>query len=178
MLFLLANDNVELLILASRRVRRRSLKVPTSFSLSSCIVELQDIQVVIVIISIQVLLQMAHAGPRLLPRRVCQPSSIFQKTSNSLFTRNFRDPTYKCLARRSYATGESGPNPKPGQNPFKIWPFIAITLAGSGAYVLMVKSRAGMCQLPPLLQLMCRPSRAQFESRFKSQHSRQLCPTS
>ncbi|KAI9832378.1 MAG: bifunctional uridylate/adenylate kinase [Sarea resinae] len=41
--------------------------------------------------------------------------------------------------RRAYATG---PNPTPGQSPLKVWPFVAITLAGGGAYVLLVNSRA------------------------------------
>ena len=58
--------------------------------------------------------------------------------------RTFSAPISKAPARRTYAsTGESGPNPTPGQNPFKIWPFVAIVLAGSGAYVLMVNQRKG-----------------------------------
>jgi hypothetical protein len=85
---------------------------------------------------------MAHQIPRLFTRRACQPYS-FQTFSNT-FPRAVRAPIRNAPARRSYATGESGPKPKPGQSPFKIWPFIAITLAGSGAYMLMVKSRNGM----------------------------------
>jgi hypothetical protein len=115
---------------------------------------------------------MAHPISRFLSSRLCQPSSLFLK-QQSFIPRTFHPQFPKSAARRSYATGESGPNPKPGQNPFKVWPFVAITLAGSGAYALMVKSRAGTF---PLLHL--RPegmslklSRAQFESRFKNQHS-------
>lgn len=88
---------------------------------------------------------MAHPLPRILSRRLCQQSFTFGKVSNSLH-RSFQAQIRNSTARRSYATGESGPNPRPGQSPFKIWPFIAITLVGSGAYVLMVKSRAGTRQ--------------------------------
>jgi hypothetical protein len=112
---------------------------------------------------------MAHPIPRLLSRRLCQPSSFLLKHQSPI-PRTFRPQLPKSPARRTYATGESGPNPKPGQNPFKIWPFIAITLAGSGAYVLMVRSRAGMLQLlhSGLIELCCTAG-AQFESRFKNQ---------
>jgi len=85
-------------------------------------------------------LQMAHPLPRFFSRRFCQRSSPFSKASNS-FPRRFQA---NSAPRRSYATGESGPNPRPGQSPFKIWPFVAITVAGSGAYILMVRSRVGM----------------------------------
>ncbi|KAI6249790.1 Uridylate kinase [Erysiphe necator] len=44
-------------------------------------------------------------------------------------------------SQRNYG---SGPNPNPNQNPIKVWPFIAITLLGSGAYALMVNSRTEM----------------------------------
>lgn len=50
-------------------------------------------------------------------------------------------------AGRRFASGESGPNPKPGQNPFKVWPFVAITLLGTGSYILMARSRDGSCTL-------------------------------
>ena len=114
---------------------------------------------------------MAHPIPRLLSRRLCQPSSFLPKHQPP-FPRNFRPQFSRSPARRTYATGESGPNPKPGQNPFKVWPFVAITLAGSGAYMLMVRSRAGMSHL---LQLCCplsstKLSEAQFESRFNNHH--------
>jgi UMP-CMP kinase len=89
---------------------------------------------------------MAHQIPKIFSRRVCQPSSTFQKFSNPI-SRTFRAPVRNAPARRSYATGESGPKPKPGQSPFKIWPFFALTLAGSGAYMLMVKSRTGTFKL-------------------------------
>ncbi|SLM38881.1 uridylate kinase [Lasallia pustulata] len=36
--------------------------------------------------------------------------------------------------RRTYG---SGPNPTPGRSPLKVWPFIAITLVGTGSYTLM-----------------------------------------
>jgi hypothetical protein len=82
---------------------------------------------------------MAHPLPRIFSRRIYQQSSPSARASN-LFTRRFQ---VNSAPRRSYATGESGPNPRPGQNPFKIWPFVAITVAGSGAYILMVRSRTG-----------------------------------
>lgn len=94
----------------------------------------------------QVSLTMAHPLPRLASRRLCQVSTPFPRTSNSL-PRTFRAAECNFPARRTYATGESGPNPTPGKSPFKIWPFVAITLGGSGLYALMVKSRAGMKQL-------------------------------
>jgi hypothetical protein len=83
---------------------------------------------------------MAHPLPRLLSGRLWQSSPV-PKASRPIL-RGFRAP-HNSPARRTYATGESGPNPKPGQSPFKVWPFIAITLAGSGAYILMVKTRSG-----------------------------------
>lgn len=72
-------------------------------------------------------------------------------------------------SQRTYATG-SGPKTKPGQSPFKVWPFVAITLAGTGAYVLMVRSRAGMSivsfiTLRRATRAPCRNKK--FESRFK-----------
>ncbi|PMD39823.1 UMP-CMP kinase [Hyaloscypha variabilis F] len=83
---------------------------------------------------------MAHPLPRFFARRFCQQSSPFPRASNS-FPRRFQaNPS----PRRNYATGESGPNPRPGQSPFKIWPFVAITVVGSGAYILMVRSRVDM----------------------------------
>ncbi|KAH8792712.1 adenylate kinase-domain-containing protein [Hyaloscypha finlandica] len=83
---------------------------------------------------------MAHPLPRIFSRRIYQQSSPSARASN-LFPRRFQ---VNSAPRRSYATGESGPNPRPGQNPFKIWPFVAITVAGSGAYILMVRSRTDM----------------------------------
>jgi len=88
---------------------------------------------------------MAHPLPRFLSRRLWQQSSAFSWSSNPL-RENFQVQIRNSITRRSYATGESGPNPRPGQSPFKIWPFIAIAVAGSGAYVLMVRSRLGMGQ--------------------------------
>ena len=87
---------------------------------------------------------MVHPLPRILSRRLCQLSSPTVRVSPSL-PRSFQSQFRNSAARRGYATGESGPNPRPGQSPFKIWPFIAITLAGSGAYALMVRSRVGTC---------------------------------
>jgi hypothetical protein len=108
---------------------------------------------------------------RLFARRFCAQFAPLSKPSSPIL-RNLRSPA----SRRTYATGEKGPNPKPGQSPFKVWPFIAITLAGSGAYVLMVRSRAGMYYFP--FGLGCNCSRyglgldfelelSSFESRFK-----------
>ncbi|KAH6666644.1 adenylate kinase-domain-containing protein [Halenospora varia] len=89
---------------------------------------------------------MAHPMPRLFSRRVCQQFTPFAKPS-----RNLRRQFQSRGGKRSYATGEKGPNPTPGQSPFKIWPFVAITLMGSGAYALMVRSRVDMA--PPSQQL-------------------------
>lgn len=61
----------------------------------------------------------------------------------------FRNPA----AGRRFASGESGPNPKPGQNPFKVWPFVAITLLGTGSYILMARSRDGSCMFPRWFQV-------------------------
>ena len=52
-----------------------------------------------------------------------------------------REPPY-----RSYASGH---NPTPGRSPFRVWPFVFITLAGSGAYVYILQSRAGKADLLP-----------------------------
>ncbi|RAL63073.1 hypothetical protein DID88_004158 [Monilinia fructigena] len=45
----------------------------------------------------------------------------------------------------------------PRNSPLKVWPFVAITLAGSGAYALMVRSRAGTDMTPPPPQLPSPP---------------------
>lgn len=66
-------------------------------------------------------------------------------------------PLFRAPAARRFASGESGPNPKPGQSPFKVWPFVAITLLGTGSYILMARSRDGSCMLPylsPLAELV------------------------
>ena len=85
---------------------------------------------------------MAHIFARLFSSRACRPLSPF--SSSSPIPRICRAAKgSNFIARRTYATGESGPNPKPGQSPFKIWPFLLITAAGSGAYILMVQQRAG-----------------------------------
>ncbi|TVY30423.1 Uridylate kinase [Lachnellula hyalina] len=90
---------------------------------------------------------MAHPLSRLLSRRMCQQWTPFQKTPGSV-SRALRSPIQKPAGRRAYATG---PNPNPGQNPLKIWPFIAITLLGTGSYILMVRSRTDMA--PPHEQI-------------------------
>jgi hypothetical protein len=115
---------------------------------------------------------MAQPLPRFLSRRFCQQSSLFTRASNT-----FRSPIRNSPARRSYATGESGPNPRPGQSPFKVWPFVAITVAGSGAYILMVRSRTGTEHA--FLFLNCDPSllKFNFESRFNSQRFKPLYST-
>lgn len=103
----------------------------------------------------QVTTTMACQIPKFFSRRVCQPSSPFQKLSSQA-PRSLRASIRNSPARRNYATGESGPKPKPGQSPFKIWPFVAITLVGSGAYMLMVKNRTGtwkLCHLTAPLQI-------------------------
>ncbi len=82
--------------------------------------------------------EMAQPFLKVSSRRFCQQSTPFFRASNPI-PRNFRGSPF----RRNFATGEKGPNPIPGKSPFKIWPFVAITLVGSGAYILMVNSRAG-----------------------------------
>ncbi|TQS39228.1 hypothetical protein Golomagni_00250 [Golovinomyces magnicellulatus] len=70
-----------------------------------------------------------------------QNLSLFLKIPHTSF------PTIPCASvRRSYG---SGPNPNPGQNPFKLWPFALITLVGSGAYAFMVNSRIVLIRVLP-----------------------------
>ncbi|OBT61598.1 hypothetical protein VE03_08932 [Pseudogymnoascus sp. 23342-1-I1] len=59
-------------------------------------------------------------------------------------------PLFRSVAQRRFASGESGPNPNPGQNPFKVWPFVAITLLGTGSYILMARSRDGSYMTPDI----------------------------
>ncbi|KUJ22516.1 UMP-CMP kinase [Mollisia scopiformis] len=83
---------------------------------------------------------MASTLPRFLPRRLCQ-SSPLPRFSQSIPRKSPPLRNLNLSTRRGYA---SGPNRTPGNNPLKIWPFVAIVLAGSGAYVLMVRSRVDM----------------------------------
>ncbi|KAI9053423.1 hypothetical protein LZ554_002381 [Drepanopeziza brunnea f. sp. 'monogermtubi'] len=57
-----------------------------------------------------------------------------------LHPRTFRASIRNSPARRSYASGN------PNSSPLKIWPFVGIIFAGSGAYALMVKSRVEMAE--------------------------------
>jgi len=85
---------------------------------------------------------MAHSLLRLLSQRLASP--IYRPSLHlPSVQRHLPTPSSRLRLphRRAYATG---PNPRPGQSPFKVWPFIAITLAGTGAYVLVVQNRAGM----------------------------------
>ncbi|KAI9674487.1 MAG: hypothetical protein M1817_001825 [Caeruleum heppii] len=68
-----------------------------------------------------------------IPRQSTSPLSIHRRSASS-------------------SSGISGPNPKPGENPFKVWPFVAIFAAGSGTYVYMVKSRLANMPPPPIPQ--------------------------
>lgn len=113
---------------------------------------------------------MANQIPRLFSRHICQPSAPFSKVSNSI-PRALRAPLRNAPIRRTYATGESGPRPKPGKNTITIWPFVAITLAGSGAYALMVKSRAGTLQFFIKHSFVIYEA-SHFESRFKQSWGR------
>lgn len=117
---------------------------------------------------------MAQHMPKMFSRRICRQLSPFQILSNPV-SRTFRASIRNSPAQRSYATGESGPNPKPGQSPFKVWPFVAITVAGSAAYMLMVKSRTGTYHRRSGVK--CWLSEGQFESRFKNQDSSDNAPT-
>ncbi|KAL3423914.1 uridylate kinase [Phlyctema vagabunda] len=108
---------------------------------------------------------MAHLIPRIISRRAwsstCQPSIAASTSSASASLSHaicrarpapanaFRSSYNARVPRRGYAaTGEKGPRPVPGQSPFKVWPFIAIFLAGTGSYVLMVNQRLDM---PPAI---------------------------
>lgn len=51
---------------------------------------------------------------------------------------------HQSTLRRTYALGKPS---NPAAQPFKIWPFAAIFVAGTISYVLMVKSRAS--EAPP-----------------------------
>lgn len=61
-------------------------------------------------------------------------------------------PARSALQQKSYATGKPAPQSshRPGGNgePIKWLPLIAIFGIGSGAYVLMVKKRASLEQVP------------------------------
>ncbi|RKF64137.1 Uridylate kinase [Erysiphe neolycopersici] len=74
------------------------------------------------------------------PRMICQVI-LKSRRSNDASHLSRSSILHSALAQRNYG---SGPNPNPTQNPIKIWPFVAITLLGSGAYALMVKSRTEM----------------------------------
>jgi hypothetical protein len=114
---------------------------------------------------------MARPLLRLFSQRIVSPSSnLFPQLSSSCRPVSKVASKTPFYGRRGYATGESGPNPRPGQSTIRVWPFVAITLAGTGAYIMMVKSRAGMSIL---LSLFCfnglglSESSCHFESRFK-----------
>ena len=49
-------------------------------------------------------------------------------------------PATLLLSLPTYRTVLGAPQP---QQPFKVWPFLAILALGSGTYVFMVKSRVG-----------------------------------
>ena len=59
------------------------------------------------------------------------------------------------LSRRLYSQKapvdkvSAGPRTQRSPDEFKVFPFIAIFLAGTGAYVYMVKRRAGQSTNPP-----------------------------
>src|SRR5579862_3126615 len=69
-----------------------------------------------------------------LPRTCLPPSAARTRVSQPRLDR------LAAAVRRPYSTG---PNPTPGRSPLRVWPFVLITLSGSVAYVLLVKSRAG-----------------------------------
>lgn len=93
---------------------------------------------------------MARPLLRLFSQRLARP---VPKSSTNL-TSSFR-PVQNASSKsrlpryRTYIPG-SGPNPSPGQK-LKVWPFVAVTLAGTGAYILIVRSRVGTSMV--LLQL-------------------------
>ncbi|CZT47967.1 probable uridine-monophosphate kinase (UMP-CMP kinase) [Rhynchosporium secalis] len=94
---------------------------------------------------------MAHPLPRLFTRRFCQASCFprsLNSTSRTLFRSSIRNPT--PATRRGYASGN------PSSSPLKIWPFVGIVVAGSGAYALMVRSRVDM---PPTTEQIAAPKK-------------------
>ncbi|CZS94699.1 hypothetical protein WAI453_013369 [Rhynchosporium graminicola] len=94
---------------------------------------------------------MAHPLPRLFTRRFCQASSFprsLNSTSRTSFRSSIRNPT--PATRRGYASGN------PNSSPLKIWPFVGIVVAGSGAYALMVRSRVDM---PPTTEQIAAPKK-------------------
>ncbi|KAH8815353.1 adenylate kinase-domain-containing protein [Xylogone sp. PMI_703] len=84
---------------------------------------------------------MAQPMHRLFSRRLCQQFAGLQRASYPV-KGSFRASIPKGPARRCYATGGNGQ--KPGGSPMKVWPFAALTLAASGMYILMVRSRENM----------------------------------
>ncbi|KAG4028464.1 hypothetical protein MFRU_021g00540 [Monilinia fructicola] len=89
---------------------------------------------------------------------MAQPLPLFSR-------RLFQTPSRLHHLSRARGHGSPFANPSrgyantggPRNGPLKIWPFVAITLAGSGAYALMVRSRAGTDMAPPPPQLPSPP---------------------
>lgn len=82
-------------------------------------------------------IRLHRANPTINSSRTLLPLSPLSRTT---------PPHRRPHAHRTYT---NGPNPTPGQSPFRVWPFILITLAGTASYALMVRSRSGT-SLPPL----------------------------
>merc|ERR1711977_227704 len=96
--------------------------------------------------------KMAHALPRLFSRRFCQPAALprsLNSTSRTSFRTSIRNSPSPA-SRRGYASGN------PNSSPLKVWPFVGIALAGSGAYALMVKSRV---EMPPTTEQIAAPKK-------------------
>ncbi|KAH7364483.1 adenylate kinase-domain-containing protein [Rhexocercosporidium sp. MPI-PUGE-AT-0058] len=94
---------------------------------------------------------MAHPLPRLFSRRFCQPSALprsLNSTPRTSFRSALRNPSQ--TTRRGYASGN------PNSSPLKVWPFVGIVLAGSGAYALMVRSRV---EMPPTTEQIAAPKK-------------------
>lgn len=81
------------------------------------------------------LLIMSRNLPRLFFQRFA--SSTRPALRSQLPSATLRSTTRRCAS--------GGPRPNPSQSPMKVWPFVAITLLGSGCYVLMARSRDGTC---------------------------------
>ncbi|KAA8577266.1 hypothetical protein EYC84_007242 [Monilinia fructicola] len=88
--------------------------------------------------------QHSTAPHRTAQQKMAQPLPLFSR-------RLFQTPSRLHHLSRARGHGSPFANPSrgyantggPRNGPLKIWPFVAITLAGSGAYALMVRSRAG-----------------------------------
>ncbi|KAI1003775.1 hypothetical protein K3495_g4433 [Podosphaera aphanis] len=94
---------------------------------------------------------MATSQSKAIISRLCSCQRI--APSALLSSRALRKPHASHSVIRSapaYRSYGRGSNPTPGQSPFKVWPFIAVTLLGTGAYIMMVNSRVDTSNSQPV----------------------------